>query len=171
MGRTIRVFRFRVFDGRHHLALRLSAFCAVNPPSWPVCDSELPPARLKAVNPAAVAGQSEHACVPFFASLAALRQRTDTCLRGGLRETGAGVFGGPTRIRTWNPRASAERLRDALKRIAREAERPARDGRAGATHQGWFRGAFLVGPPGFEPGTKGRKRALTRCLEWHRVLA
>jgi len=48
---------FRVFDGRHHLALRLSAFCAINPPCWPVCDSHLPPEPLERVNTTAACGQ------------------------------------------------------------------------------------------------------------------
>src|SRR6185369_13505320 len=53
------------------------------------------------------------------------------------------------------PKGETERLRDALKRISREVERPDM-GCPGRRHApGTVRWRRLVGPPGFEPGTKG----------------
>jgi len=64
MDRTIRIFRFRVFDGRHHLAVRLSAFCADIRPWWPACDSDLPPEYPETVKSVPLRGSRRAPCSP-----------------------------------------------------------------------------------------------------------
>ena len=161
MDCTIRIFWFRVFDGRHHLAVRLSAFCADIRPWWPACDSDLPPEYPETVKSVPLQGSRRAPCSPFWPVQRPFGGTSPGRDRAGRPARPASEFrrlrencGGPAWILTGKPRASRALAR-CDETHPREAERPTRDGRAGATHRGRFHGTRLVGPPGFEPGTKG----------------